>query len=149
MELFGITFGWEVLAIIVTFYVGRSYQYGMTELKEKERELRQIIRETRQARLKRLGSKSSTTRALPSPRIESRPDLQAMTAYNEESDRNGTFERPWLASSGCELTDQIWIACERAGVDCDFVTPFEQMYADDHGFEDVRALRLFLGEEIQ
>ncbi len=147
MTLFGITFGWQVIAIITTFFVGRLYQHGSTEIKKKEQELRALHRTV----LKKLAGPNAQQgqKALSSPRIVSRPDLQAMTAYNEESDRNGTFERPWLASSGCELTDQIWIACERAGVDCDFVTPFEQMYADDHGFEDVRALRLFLGEEIQ
>ena len=144
MELFGITFGWEAVAIVISFVVGRIFQQATDRVKAQER----AIRESYRATVKRLRS-SSTPRALPSPRIVSRPDLQAMTAYNEESDRNGTFERPWLASSGCELTDQIWIACERAGVDCDFVTPLEKTYADEHGFEDVRALRLFLGEEIQ
>lgn len=169
MELFGIHFTWEAAAFIVCFFMGRFYEHGRREIRKREL----ALHDARRKLLKRL-NKPAKAPALPKgsqsahalvkqvnaakgcaenpspPRIESRPDLQAMTEYNAEIGRKGTMESPWLASSGCELTDEIWIACDRNDVDvCEFETPLEQAYADEHGFEDVRALRMFLHEEIQ
>ena len=74
----------------------------------------------------------------------------AMDQHNREMGRRGTIESPWFASSGCELTDEIWIAASKADVDIGgFLEPLEEQYAKEHGLESARELRWLLGQDLE